>query len=153
MPSALFANQRETNLASAITMVEDVLIERGLFLGGAVIEQPGALRAWRFTSGSASITVALLDRPRFSHLRVEAGVLTIDDRVDLPALFADLLARNRDLAGAAFALDGRRVLLVSERTTLDLDRSEVQHLIATLAAAADAADDELVARHGGTRGA
>ena len=149
MPTALFANQRETNLASTLALVEEVLGE----LGQASRALDGdALHAWRLPKGSAVTHVALLDRPDFSHLRVSAAVMRLDGRVDRAALFGHLLELNVQLCGAAFALDRDQVLLVSERTTLDLDRSEVLDIIRRVMTLADDHDDQLVARFGGRLG-
>jgi hypothetical protein len=78
--------------------------------------------------------------------------MTIDGKVDRPALFSHLLELNTSLAGAAFACAGDQVLLVSERSTLDLDRSEVLDTIQRVTSCADEHDDVLVARFGGARG-
>jgi hypothetical protein len=78
--------------------------------------------------------------------------MRMDAKVDRPALFTHLLQLNTGLCGAAFALDGDRVLLVSERSTLDIDRSEVLELIKRVATYADDYDDVLVARFGGKMG-
>ncbi len=152
MPSALFANQRETNLASTLVLVEEVLAELGHSAAATRVTDPTALHAWRIPKGSAVTHVALLDRSDFSHLRVRAVVMTLDPRVDRAVLFGHLLSLNAQLAGAAFALERERVLLVSERTTLDLDRSEVLDIIRRVVTLADEHDDLLVARFGGTLG-
>jgi hypothetical protein len=156
MAQALFANQRETNLASTVSLIEEVLAELGyqppttrrVTLAG----DPAPLHAWKIQKGSAIAIVALVPRPEFTHLRISAPILTLDAAVDRGALFAELLAQNDRLCGAAFALDGERVVLVSERSTLDLDRSELVDLITRVTTAADHHDDRLVARYGGTLG-
>src|SRR5262245_46236319 len=127
MAQALFANQRESNLHSTVALVEDVLAELGH--PPASTQAPGALHAWRIRTGSALTDVTILDRAEFTHVRVCAVVMTLDAAVDRPALYAHLLELNAALCGAAFAIDGDRVLLVSERSTLDLDRSEVRELV------------------------
>src|SRR4029077_4857245 len=81
-----------------------------------------------------------------------AAVMTLDAAVDRPQLFGYLLALNAHLCGVAFATDGDRVLLVSERPTLDLDLSEVLDIIARVTTCADEHDDALVARFGGRLG-
>lgn len=146
MPSALFANQRETNLASTIALVEAALAE----LGGGTGE--GA-HAWKITKGSAITRVTLINRTEFTHLRVQAVVMTLDGKVERDALFAHLLELNATLCGAAFAVSGDQVLLVSERSTLDLDASEVLDAINRVNSYADDHDDVLVARYGGKLGA
>ena len=152
MPSALFANQRETNLASTLALVEDVLGELGHPPPKSQIKDPGALHAWRIPKGSAVTRVTLISRSDFTHLRVCAVVMTLNDKVDRPALFEHLLGLNATLAGAAFAADGDQVLLVSERSTLDLDRSEILDAIQRVTTMSDDHDDVLVARFGGTLG-
>ncbi len=152
MPSALFSNQRETNLASTVALVESVLAELGHPVPGSRIVDTAALHAWRIPKGSAITRVTLIDRAEFTHLRVCAIVMTMDAKVDRAALFAHLLDLNAMLCGAAFATDGDHVLLVSERSTLDLDRSEVLDTIRRVTTCADDHDDALVATFGGTLG-
>lgn len=150
--SALFANQRETNLTSTIALVEDVLGELGHPVPDSRLADATALNAWRIPKGSAVTRVTLINRAEFTHLRVCAVVMTVDAKVDRPALFAHLLELNTSLAGAAFAVDGDQILLVSERSTLDLDRSEVLDTIQRVTTCADEHDDVLVARFGGALG-
>ena len=152
MPSALFANQRETNLASTLALVEDVLRELGHPTPNSEIKDPGALHAWRIPKGSAVTRVTLINRSDFTHLRVCAVVLTMNDKVDRSALFQHVLGLNATLAGAAFAVDADQLLLVSERSTLDLDRSEILDAIQRVTTMSDDHDDVLVARFGGTLG-
>ena len=153
MAQALFANQRETNLQSTIALVEEVLSELGYPPAAARIQDSASLHAWQIAKGSATTRVTLTDRTEFTHIRVCATVMTLDAKVDRPVLFAHLLDLNAGLCGAAFATDGDHVLLLSERSTLDLDRSEVMDLIKRVLVSADDHDDVLVARFGGRLGA
>jgi hypothetical protein len=148
--SALFANQRETNLASTLALVEIVLAELG---NATKVEDRTAIHAWQIAKGSSTSRVTLINRSDFTHIRVCATVMTLDDKVDRPALHAHLLDLNAGLCGAAFASDGDRVLLLTERSTLDLDKSEVFELIRRVTTYADDHDDVLVARFGGRLGA
>ncbi len=153
MAQALFANQRETNLTSTIALIEEVLAELGYEPPETRrIELEGALQAWRIQKGSALATIQLIARPEFTHLRLTSIVMTLDDKVDRAALFTHLLELNVSLCGNAFALDGNRVVLVGERSTLDLDRSELVDLIRRVTTNADHHDDLLVARFGGKLG-
>ena len=152
MTSALFANQRETNLASTLALVEDVLGELGHPPPGSRVEDRSALHAWQIPKGSAVTKVTIINRAQFTHLRVCAIVMTLDAKVDRTALYQHLLELNGTLAGAAFGLDGDHVLLVTERSTLDLDRSEVLDAIQRITTSADDHDDVLVARFGGVLG-
>ncbi|HEX7701001.1 MAG TPA: YbjN domain-containing protein, partial [Kofleriaceae bacterium] len=129
MAQALFANQREANLSSTIALVEEVLGELGYPAGTARTTDGPAANAWKIAKGSATSLITLVDRAEFTHIRVCATVMTIDSHVDRAALFAHLLELNAGMAGAAFATAGDHVLLLSERSTLDLDRSEVLDLV------------------------
>lgn len=149
---ALFANQRETNLSSTIALVEDVLAELGHPAPDSRVKDTTALHAWRIPKGSAMTRVTLINRAEFTHMRVCAIVMTLDALVDRNELFRHLLELNAALCGAAFATDGDQVLLVSERSTLDLDRSEVLDTIRRVTTYADDHDDVLVARFGGAIG-
>jgi hypothetical protein len=151
MAHALFANQRETNLASTIALVEEVLAELGHDAPGS--RDASAANAWQVRKGSALTRIALVDRTEFTHLRVCSTVLTVDAQVDRAALNAHLLELNGGLCGAAFATEGNQVLLLAERSTLDLDRSEVRELIKRVTTYADDHDDALVAKFGGAMGA
>lgn len=152
MTSPLFANQRESNLQSTVALVEAVLAELGHPAPGSRIKDGSALHAWRIPKGSSITRVALINRSEFPHLRVSSTVMTVDDKVDRPALHAHLLELNAALCGAAFATDGDHILLLGERSTLDLDRSEVLELIKRVTTYADEHDDVLVARFGGRIG-
>src|SRR5262245_55030543 len=129
MGQALFANQRESNLASTIFLVEEVLAELGHPSPGSKVKHPTALHAWQLTKGSATTRLALINRTEFTHIRVWPVVMTLDDEIDRPALYEHLLEHNTRLCGAGFAVLGEHVLLVTERSTLDLDRSEVLELL------------------------
>lgn len=149
----LFANQREINLASTVALVEEALVELGHPPATVRTKDGSALHAWQIPKGSSLTRVTLIHRSEFPHLRVCSIVLTLDPHVDRGALFAHLLELNASLCGAAFATDGDQVILLAERSTLDLDRSEVLDLIRRVTTYADEHDDVLVARFGGRIGA
>ena len=152
MTSALFANQREVNLASTIAMIEDVLVELGHFLNQCRDDRDGTLRSWKVQKGSAVIRISVLAGDDFTHLRVAAPVMTLGATTDKAALYGHLLESNRTMCGAAFALRGDQVVIISERSTIDLDRSEVMDLVARVQRYADDHDDALVGAYGGTLG-
>jgi hypothetical protein len=151
--TSLFTNHRETNLISTVALVEQVLSDLGYPPATTRVSEPGASHVWRLVKGSAITRVAVIERAKFPHLRISAVVMTLDAAVDRDALFAHLLDLNAGLCGVAFATDGDRVLLVSERSTLDLDDSEVRDAIERVMTYADEHDDVLVARFGGRIGA
>ena len=150
----LFEDGHQANIESTIAMVEDVLIELGHFVNDCREEPPSeGMRSWRVTRGSAIVRIALLARKDDVRLRAVSTVMTVTPLVDQKKLFRRLLTINAgQIQGAAFALRGSRVLLVSERSTLDLDRSEVMDLVRSAEHYADHYDDVLVAEFGGTRG-
>jgi hypothetical protein len=152
--TALFANQRETNLQSTVKLIEEVLEELGHDPDKTRHAELGeALHAWQLVKGSATTLVTLVNRTLFTHLRVCSVVMTCDDKVDRNALNAHLLTQNNHLCGAAFAVEGDQILMLAERTTLDLDKSEVRELIRRVTTYADDHDDGLVATFGGRMGA
>ncbi len=150
----LFADGREANIKSTIAMVEDVLLELGHYVNQCRVEpDPDGKHAWQVKRGSAIVRIALGLREDRPHLRVVSTVLTLDPRVDQRALYQHLLELNRSvLCSMAFALDGPYVLLVAERPTLDLDRSEVFDLLRRIEHYADEYDDRLVGLFGGSLG-
>lgn len=153
MSGGLFENAGDARASSTITMVEDVLIALGHFVNDCRADLPGAVASWRLTRGSATIEIRLVARGGASHLRVASAVVYALADTDRAALWKDLLTRNADLCGVAFAIRGDQVLLVSERSTLDLDRTEVHDMIQRTAVLADAVDDELAATHHAGMGA
>jgi site-specific recombinase len=152
--TALFANQREISLTSTVQLIEQALRALGQDPDGCRLEpnhQDEA--AWQFRHGSALTRIQLTGGGDAASLRVAAIVLTLTPEVDRLALFGHLLTLNRQLRGLALALDGDRVELAGERSSRDLDRSEVDDLLTRVSRRADELDDQLVARFGGHRGA
>lgn len=146
----LFENGRQANIESTIAMVEDALIELGHFVNDCREEPPSeGMRSWRVNKGSAMVRIALVMRQEDVRLRAVSIVMTLEPGVDERKLFRRLLTINAgEIHGAAFALRGKRVLLVAERSTLDLDRSEVLDLIKRSSDYADHYDDILAAELG-----
>ena len=149
----LFGNQREANLASAIAMIEDVLIELGHVVEKARAQFPECEAAWSITKGSATVEIALLPRDDAGWLQVTASVMTPSEATDRAALWRKLLLLNGELTGPAhFALRGETVVLIGQRSTRDMDRSEVMALVRSVSFDADRFDDELVNEFGGRKG-
>ena len=148
MVAGLFDHSGEIRVMSTITMVEDVLVTLGHFLNDCRDDAAtGTLGAWRIRHGSATVEIQLLPRGGETHLRVASAVVRAGADTDRTALWQELLARNADLCGVAFAIRGDQVLLVAERSTMDLDRTEVHDMIQRTATLADELDDDLAARH------
>ena len=153
MAAGLFDHSGEIRVTSTITMVEDVLVTLGHFLNDCRDDAADAMAGWRVKHGSATVEIQLLPRGADTHLRVASGVVHAGDGTDRAALWQELLSRNAELCGVAFAIRGDQVLLVAERSTLDLDRTEVHDMIQRTATVADELDDELATRYGAHLGA
>lgn len=103
--------------------------------------------------GSAHLIIALF-RPRF---RSEPGTIrVVAPVVQVPAdpgrLFRRLLEANAsELVGAAFGVVDQAVVLVSERSIVDLDASEVDAMIKHVGRAADRYDDAFAREFGTAR--
>jgi len=145
----LFENGREANLESCVAMVEQVLGDLGHETGSVrnkAVEHP----EWCFKHGSAQVTVSLIQREDFTHLRVVAPVITTDARVNVLNLYRRLLSlHTTEVHGAAFAAYRNEVHLVADRSTIDLDLSEVHDIIKRVSDYADHYDDLLVEEFGG----
>ena len=153
---ALFSNKQEANLRSCVQMIEDVIRSLGHSPEETRIEPAGAMPAWRMRNGSALVTVALApggdDVLQENILQVSAPVLILDVNVNRLALFRHLLELNATaVRGMAFGLERDHVVLVGERSTVDLDLSEVHELVQKVEDYADHYDDALVAEFGGQR--
>ncbi len=149
---ALFSNKQESNLRSCIQMVEDVIKTLGHDPDESRIETHDDMPAWRVQKGSAFVTVIIHSDGKGdeNQLQVSAAVVRLDTSVDRPRLFQRLLELNASsIKGAAFGLRDSEVVLVSERSTLDLDLSEVEDLVKKIEEYADHYDDALVAEFGG----
>ncbi len=146
---SLFDNGREANLESCVAMVERALGDLG-HQTGATRNTDAKHPEWRFKHGSATVTVSLVPRDDFTHLRVVAPVISTDARVDILKLYRRLLSLHAtDVHGAAFATYRNEVHLVADRSTIDLDLSEVHDVIKRVSDYADHYDDILVAEFGG----
>jgi hypothetical protein len=151
--SGLFENQVEVNIESTTAMIEDVLVELGHVVDKSRVDYPECEQAWRISKGSATIEIALLVRQQAGWLQVSASVMTPGAKTDQAALWRKALLLNAERpAIASFALRGDTVVLIGQRPTIDLDRSEVIALIETVSTDADHYDDELVREFGGRRG-
>lgn len=151
---ALFSNKQEANLRVCIKMVEDAISDLGHIPDDSRIEGPEPdLPAWRVVKGNAHVFVYLGVSGNDNILRVLAPVLILPDGPggpDLLALYRHLLELNASaVAGAAFGLREREVVLCAERTTVDLDPSEVTDIIKRVEDFADRYGVELVRRFGG----
>jgi len=149
----LFGNKQEANLKASAKMVETIIRELNLDPGETRMEWPGTRYAWGLMKGSAEVHVSLRIQDEDNFIRVWAYLSTLPgDPGNQMRLFRHLLEANEnEIAGAAFAVAQDKVLLVTERSTLDLDLSEVRDMVKRMGHYADYYDDVLVSEFGGTR--
>jgi len=134
-------------------IVESVLRDLGLDPDASRLATTDGATAWTLQRGSAEVLVFLnparAKSPSFVRFVSPIWRLPTENQ---PAIFRKLLEMNAlDLFGAAFGLMGEDAVLVSERATRDMDRSEVEELLENIGAAADYFDDWLVTHFGGQR--
>lgn len=144
----------EKGLAKAKKTVEAVLKELGI---NAVENEVDAVEgglAWLVAKGSADVMVSLVPggATTAGRIRVVSPIVKMDDGISHEAAIRLLELNGTQLPGVAFGLiEGNMVVLVSERTVLDLSRLEVQEMLGLVGYYADKYDDLLVQEFGGTR--
>jgi hypothetical protein len=138
----------------AVALVEQVIRGLGIDPAASRTEREGHV-AFAMRRGSARILVAIhgpTEELGDGRLRVVAPVVRLPGNDNEPALYRRLLEANAtDLVGAAFAISGNEVVVVTERAVRDLDASEVDAMIRTVGRVADRYDDELATTYGAVR--
>jgi hypothetical protein len=141
-------------VGKAARIIESVLKGFGLDPDKNRIQGPAGGASWQITRGSADIMIAVNPGPdgRAARLRLISPLVKVKGELE-PALAGRLLQLNAaELPGIAFGLfRGDIIALVAERSVADLDRSEVEELLASIGHFADKYDDLLVKEFGGTR--
>lgn len=146
----LFSNKQEANLRSCIQMIEEVIEGLGHVVDDSRLETQDAMPAWRVQKGSAHVYIIISDHNGDNHLTVTAPVMHLEDVDDRVKLYGKLLELNAgEIKGAAFALKDDAIVITAERSTVDLDRSEVEDLVKRVEEYADFWDDRLVSVFGG----
>jgi hypothetical protein len=151
---SLSADQ-QANLTKAVELVEKAIEGLGVDVSAVRTKGEGGLHRYSLRRGSANVIVSVLgaagDDPDGT-LRVVAPVVRLPEGGDWKALYEWLLSRNAgELRGAAFALVDGEVVVVAERSLVDLDGSEVVSTFKSVGAAADRYDDVLAERFGTPR--
>ena len=146
-------NDPQTEFNRAVKVVEAVLSGLGLDPNQSRLATTDGSTAFTLLRGSAEVLVFLNpaknNGPNFIRIISPIWRLPTENQ---PAVLRKLLEMNaRDLFGTAFGLMGDDAVLVSERSTKDMDRSEVEEVLQNIGAAADYFDDWLVQQFGGTR--
>ena len=144
------------NFRFTAKMVEGLIGNLGLCPEESRVPTADDTLAWGLMRGSAQVYVFL--RPgepddEFNSIQVVSPVLQIpaDDAVRL-LLYEHLLTLNaREITGAGFGIKGDTVMIIVDRSTEDLDPSEVQDMVLRVGYFADHYDDALVSQFGGLR--
>jgi hypothetical protein len=151
----LFTSKQESNLKVTIRLVEEVITELGLKPEENRLQVPGGGLAWGLMKGSAEVFIFLVegDPGAYHSLQVVAPVMKMPDSpVSQMALFRRLLELNAQvISGAGFGIKEDTVMLISDRSTEDLNTSEVREMVLRVGHFADLYDDELVNQFGGAR--
>ncbi|MCC7535642.1 MAG: YbjN domain-containing protein [Deltaproteobacteria bacterium] len=152
---ALFEDGTETAWTIAVKLVERAIADLGLDPVAVRAREDGSPGLWAIQRGSATVVISVVAKGdgREGTLRVLAPILTPPaDPAGQSRLFRRLLELNgSELTGAAFGLLGGDVVVVAERSIVDLDASETDALLAVVADVADRYDDELAAQFGAVR--
>ena len=137
-----------------VELVENHLESEGLDLETVRKKSKDDHPYWAFAQGSAAVRIHLIAGPEergINYFQVVSPVLVLPEE-NREALFQRLLELNADqLWMCGFAIRNDTVLLTADRTTVDLDRSEVVEMIERVAAYADKFDDELAEEFGVVR--
>jgi hypothetical protein len=146
--------QREKNLKQTVKMVDTVLSDLGLAPkeNRLATETP----AWGIAKGSAEVFIFInegADADKGNYIQCVSPVMKLpESTTNQLALFHRILQLNaQELTGAAFGLKADTLVLTTDRSTIDLDPSEVKEMILRIGYYADVYDDELVNEFGGKR--
>lgn len=153
---ALFGSKQQANLRSTVKMVEEVITELGLSPQENRLQTESGNPAWGLMKGSAQVFVFInpsTGDEELNSIQVVAPVIIMPEAPgSQAALFRHLLELNaREITGASFGLKGDTVVITVDRSTLDLDRSEVKDMVLRVGYYADVYDDALVSQFGGRR--
>jgi hypothetical protein len=150
----LFGESAQSNFRRAQKLIEDVLTSMGLNADKSRLDTKDGSTAWGLMRGSAEVLVFLNAARKEgddNFLRIVSPIVRLPTENLLP-LYRRLLELNaRDLPGIAFGVVDQDIVLVAQRGTRDLDRSEVDEMLRNLGAAADHYDDKLAQEFGGRK--
>lgn len=152
----LFGRKGHTSLKAACEMVEKVISDLSLNPEDNRLQTDDDSVAWGLMRGSAQVFIFVKpadEGDSFETIQIVAPVMKIPDSGgNVTALYQRLLELNaQELTGVAFGLKGDTVVITTDRSTEDLDRSEVKEMILRVGYFADLYDDALVNQFGGHR--
>ena len=152
----LFGNKQRSNLKSTREMVERVISELNLSPHDNQLQTEDGSPAWGLMRGSAQVFIFIKPGKQdddFNTIQVVSPVMRLPEAPHhQSALFKHLLEINAcEITGAAFGLKDETIVIIADRSTQDLDRSEVKDMILRIGYFADNYDDDLVNQYGGKR--
>jgi len=145
---------QQKNQERVVKLVESHLESEGLNLETVRKKSNDGHPYWAFAQGSAAVRIHIIPGPEqrgVNYFQVVSPIIVLPEE-NKEALYRKLLELNGDqLWMCGFAVRNDTVLLTADRTTVDLDRSEVIEMIERVAAYADKFDDELSEEFGALR--
>jgi hypothetical protein len=152
----LFGSKQEANLKSTREMVERVISELGLAPAENRLHTDDGSPAWGLMRGSAQVFIFVrpgAEDESYNSIQVISPLMKVPEATQARlSLFQRLLELNaQEIAGAAFGIKDETVVIITDRSTQDLDRSEVKDMILRVGYFADTFDDALVTQFGGLR--
>ncbi|MFW6067108.1 MAG: YbjN domain-containing protein [Myxococcota bacterium] len=151
----LFGDRAATEQDRAVSLVEQTLAALGVDPAQSRLPGEGEGRRFSLRRGSAAIQVTVHPPPpgeEVGTLRVVAPVVRLPSGGPSVEMLLRLLRANaEELVGVAFGITEGEVVLLAERSTRDLDASEVDAMIRTVGREADRCDDVLAEEFGTTR--
>jgi hypothetical protein len=106
---------------------------------------------WWLVEGSARIYIFVQDTTGGPVIRITSPIVTMPETGDITAFYRHLLDINSTLTSCALATNENAVLVVSQRSTAQLDQEELDSMIWNVAYVADLLDDKLVKEFGARR--
>jgi hypothetical protein len=141
-------------LTKAKNIIESVIKDLGISPADNTIESVSGGYAWQISRGSAHVMIYLLPgaNQTAARVRIVSPLVKTDGDISYE-MAVDLLKRNGSrLPGISFGLISENiVVLVTERSVVNLDKSGAMELLNLAGYYADKYDDLLVKEFGGTR--
>jgi hypothetical protein len=152
----LFGNKQKANLKATRDMVEKVIAELGLSNEDNRLQTEDGSLAWGMMRGSAQVYIFVrpgAEEDDYNSIQVVSPVMRIPENDSIRLmLYKHLLTLNtQEITGAGFGIKDDTVVIIADRSTEDLDHSEVKDMILRVGFFADHYDDALVTQYGGLR--
>ncbi len=145
---------KDRDLAKAKKTVENVVKELGVEPADNAVEAVKGGYAWQIARGSADVIISLIPgvHEAAGRIRVVSPLVRMEKGVTKELAVRLLELNGTELPGVSFGLiSGDIVVLVAERSVLELDKQEVREMLGLIGYYADKYDDVLVKEFGGTR--